>query len=207
VRADGKAYFPLKIVIAGGFGVGKTTMVQALSEIPPLVTEETLTTASIGLDDVSAVPGKSTTTVAMDFGRISMDDLVVYLFGTPGQNRFWFMWDELARGSVGALVLVDLRRVDDCFAAIDFFESRDLPFVLAVNRFPGADSFADDEVRDALALDADTPIVRIDARSGTSGTTALITLVEHALARSGGGRGGRPGPTRPAPLASTSRLG
>ena len=207
MRADGRAYFPLKIVIAGGFGVGKTTMVQALSEIPPLVTEETLTTASIGLDDVSAVPGKTTTTVAMDFGRISMDDLVVYLFGTPGQNRFWFMWDELARGSVGALVLVDLRRVDDCFAAIDFFESRDLPFVLAVNRFPGADSFADDEVRDALALDADTPIVRIDARSGTSWTTALITLVEHALARSGGGRGGRPGPSRPAPLASTSRIG
>jgi len=207
VRADGRAYFPLKIVIAGGFGVGKTTMVQALSEIPPLVTEETLTTASIGLDDVSAVPGKTTTTVAMDFGRISMDDLVVYLFGTPGQNRFWFMWDELARGSVGALVLVDLRRVDDCFAAIDFFESRDLPFVLAVNRFPGADSFADDEVRDALALDADTPIVRIDARSGTSWTTALITLVEHALARSHGGRGGRPGPARPAPLASTSRIG
>ena len=207
MRADGRTYFPLKIVIAGGFGVGKTTMVQALSEIPPLVTEETLTTASIGLDDVSAVPGKSTTTVAMDFGRISMDDLVVYLFGTPGQSRFWFMWDELARGSVGALVLVDLRRVDDCFAAIDFFESRDLPFVLAVNRFPGADSFADDEVRDALALDPDTPIVRIDARSGTSCTTALITLVEHALARSGGGRGGRPGPSRPAPLASTSRLG
>jgi hypothetical protein len=196
VRADGKAYFPLKVVIAGGFGVGKTTMVQALSEIPPLVTEETLTTASVGLDDVSAVPGKSTTTVAMDFGRISMDELVLYLFGTPGQDRFWFMWDELARGSVGAVVLVDLRRVDDCFPAIDFFESRGLPFVLAVNRFPEADAYPDDEVRDALSLGADTPIVRIDARSATSCTTALIKLVEHALARSG--------PPRSAPLAATS---
>ena len=206
MRADGKAYFPLKIVIAGGFGVGKTTMVQALSEIPPLVTEEALTTASVGLDDVSAVPGKSTTTVAMDFGRLSMDDLVLYLFGTPGQDRFWFMWDELARGSVGAVVLVDLRRVDDCFPAIDFFESRTLPFVLAVNRFPEADSFSDDEVRDALALTTDTPVVRVDARSATSCTTALIALVQHALTRSGRGRGGGPRPTRPAPLASTSRI-
>jgi uncharacterized protein len=189
VRADGNAYYPLKIVIAGGFGVGKTTMVQALSEIPPLVTDETLTTASVGLDDVSVVPGKATTTVAMDFGRISLDELVLYLFGTPGQDRFWFMWDELARGSVGAVVLVDLRRVDDCFPAVDFFESRALPFVLAVNRFPGADAFPDEEVRDALALKDDTPIVRIDARSASSCTTALIALVEHALARSGhGGR-------------------
>jgi uncharacterized protein len=190
VRADRKPYVPLKIVIAGGFGVGKTTMVQALSEIPPLVTEETLTTASVGLDDISAVPGKATTTVAMDFGRISMDELVLYLFGTPGQDRFWFMWDELARGSVGAVVLVDLRRVDDCFPAIDFFESRALPFVLAVNRFADADDvsdaddFPDDEVRDALALTNDTPVVRIDARSDTSCTTALIALVEHALTRS-----------------------
>jgi uncharacterized protein len=132
----------------------------------------------------------------MDFGRISMDDLVLYLFGTPGQDRFWFMWDELARGSVGAVVLVDLRRVDDCFPAIDFFESRGLPFVLAVNRFPEADAYPDDEVRDALSLGTDTPIVRIDARSATSCTTALIKLVEHALARSG--------PPRSAPLAATS---
>ena len=198
MRADRKTYIPLKIVIAGGFGVGKTTMVQALSEIPPLVTEEALTTASVGLDDVSAVPGKTTTTVAMDFGRISMDDLVLYLFGTPGQDRFWFMWDELARGAVGAVVLVDLRRVDDCFPAIDYFESRALPFVVAVNRFPGADAFPDDEVRDALALRTDTPIVRLDARSSTSCTTALIALVEHALVRSGGT------PTRAARLAPTS---
>ena len=201
MRADRKTYIPLKIVIAGGFGVGKTTMVQELSEIPPLVTEEALTTASVGLDDVSAVPGKTTTTVAMDFGRISMDDLVLYLFGTPGQDRFWFMWDELARGAVGAVVLVDLRRVDDCFPAIDYFESRALPFVVAVNTFPGSDVFTDAEVRDALALPADTPIVRVDARSSASCTAALISLVEHALARSGGARRVRSGP-----LASVSQL-
>jgi len=190
VRADGKAYVPLKILIAGGFGVGKTTMVQTLSEIPPLVTEEALTTASVGLDDVTAVPGKTTTTVAMDFGRISMDDLVLYLFGTPGQDRFWFMWDELARGSVGAVVLVDLRRVDDSFPAIDYFESRRLPFVVAVNAFPEADLFPDDEVRDALALRPDTPVVRVDARSSGSCTRALIRLVEHSLRRDGAGPAG-----------------
>ena len=183
MRADGRAYFPLKIVIAGGFGVGKTTMVQALSEIPPLVTEETLTTASIGLDDVSAVPGKSTTTVAMDFGRISMDDLVVYLFGTPGQSRFWFMWDELARGSVGAVVLVDLRRVDDCFPAIDYFENRGMPFVIAVNRFPGADEHDTDAVRDALAVSDDCPVIWMDARDSRSSQDTLVVLVEHALER------------------------
>jgi hypothetical protein len=194
---------PLKVVVAGGFGVGKTTMVQALSEIPPLVTEEALTTASVGVDDVSAVPGKVTTTVAMDFGRITMDGLVLYLFGTPGQDRFWFMWDELARGSVGAVVLVDLRRVDDCFAAIDYFESRRLPFVLAVNLFPGAEMFSDGEVRDALALRADTPIVRVDARSSTSCTAALIMLVEHALGRAGGPR--RTGAGRPGSFAAAAR--
>ena len=205
MRADRRTYIPLKIVIAGGFGVGKTTMVQALSEIPPLVTEEALTTASVGLDDVSAVPGKTTTTVAMDFGRISMDDLVLYLFGTPGQDRFWFMWDELARGSVGAVVLVDLRRVDDCFPAIDYFESRHLPFVVAVNTFPTADAFPDDEVRDALALRADTPIVRVDARASASCTAALVALVEHALDRSDGStRRTRTGADRP--LAAHSYL-
>jgi signal recognition particle receptor subunit beta len=185
VRADEHTLIPLKIVVAGGFGVGKTTMVQALSEIPPLVTEEALTTASLDVDDVSAVPGKTTTTVAMDFGRITMDDLVLYLFGTPGQDRFWFMWDELARGCVGAVVLVDLRRVDDCFPAIDYFESRAIPFVIAVNAFPDSDVFPDDDVRDALALRSHTPIVRVDARSSASCTAALITLVEHALARTG----------------------
>jgi signal recognition particle receptor subunit beta len=182
VHGDGNGYVPLKIVVAGGFGVGKTTMVGTLSEIPPLVTDEVITTASVGVDDVSAVPGKTTTTVAMDFGRISMDDLVLYLFGTPGQDRFWFMWDELARGCVGAVVLVDLRRVDDCFPAVDYFESRAIPFVVAVNGFPGADTYPDAEVRDALALRSDTPLVRVDARSSTSATTVLITVVEHSLA-------------------------
>ena len=183
MRADRRTYIPLKIVIAGGFGVGKTTMVQALSEIPPLVTEEALTTASVGLDDVSAVPGKTTTTVAMDFGRISMDDLVLYLFGTPGQDRFWFMWDELARGSVGAVVLVDLRRVDDCFPAIDYFENRRLPFVVAVNRFPGSNEYDAETVREALALPDGCPVVWMDARDLRSSQETLISLVEHALAR------------------------
>ena len=183
MRADRSTYIPLKIVIAGGFGVGKTTMVQALSEIPPLVTEEALTTASVGLDDVSAVPGKTTTTVAMDFGRISMDDLVLYLFGTPGQDRFWFMWDELARGSVGAVVLVDLRRVDDCFPAIDYFENRCLPFVVAVNCFPGSDEYDAETVREALALPDGCPVVWMDARDLRSSQETLISLVEHALAR------------------------
>ena len=205
MRADEKAYIPLKILIAGGFGVGKTTMVQALSEIPPLATEAALTTASVGLDDVTAVPGKTTTTVAMDFGRITMDELVLYLFGTPGQDRFWFMWDELARGCVGAVVLVDLRRVDDCFAAIDYFESRRLPFVLAVNTFPGTDVFPDDEVRDALALRPDTPVVRVDARSADSCTAALIRLVEHTLRRDGAAPG--PGRAGYRPLASASGTG
>jgi len=183
VRADGKAYVPLKILIAGGFGVGKTTMVQTLSEIPPLVTEEALTTASVGLDDVTAVPGKTTTTVAMDFGRISMDDLVLYLFGTPGQDRFWFMWDELARGAVGAVVLVDLRRIDDCFAAVDYFENRGLPFVVAINGFPRTTGFRPDAVREALAVPADTPVVHMDARDPGSCLDTVVRLVEHALHR------------------------
>jgi uncharacterized protein len=184
VHAD-QAPVPLKIVVAGGFGVGKTTLVRALSEIPPLLTEETMTTASIGIDDVDAVPDKKTTTVAMDFGRITVDDaLILYLFGTPGQDRFWFMWDELARGSVGAVVLVDLRRVDECFPAVDYFENRRLPFVVAVNGFPGTDGFTPDVVRDALALPSDTPVVRMDARRPASCLATLVTLVEHALERS-----------------------
>ena len=182
MRAD-STLIPLKIVVAGGFGVGKTTMVRSLSEIPPLLTDEALTAASVGVDDVAAVPDKTTTTVAMDFGRISMDDLVLYLFGTPGQDRFWFMWDEIARGCVGAVVLVDLRRIDDSFAAIDYFENRGIPFVVAVNGFPGSGQFDDDVVRDALSLRPDTPIARIDARQATSCTATLIQLVEHALAR------------------------
>jgi uncharacterized protein len=184
VRADARP-IPMKMVVAGGFGVGKTTMVHTLSEIPPLVTEGALTTASLGIDDVSAVPGKETTTVAMDFGRITVDDsLILYLFGTPGQSRFWFMWDELVRGSVGAVVLVDLRRIDHCFPAVDYFENRRLPFVVAVNDFPGTDTYDTEAVRDALALTADIPIVRLDAREGRSCLATLIALVEHALQRS-----------------------
>ena len=176
---------PLKVLIAGGFGVGKTTLVRSLSEIPPLLTEQAMTAASIGIDEAGAVPDKHTTTVAMDFGRLTVDEsLILYLFGTPGQSRFWFMWDELARGSVGAVVLVDLRRVDDCFPAIDYFENRRLPFVVGVNRFPGADDYDPDTVRDALALSADTPVVWMDARDPQSSQDALVALVEHALARS-----------------------
>ncbi len=182
--AEHRTPVPLKVVIAGGFGVGKTTMVQALSEIPPLLTEESMTTASIGIDDADPVPGKKTTTVAMDFGRITVDEsLLLYLFGTPGQDRFWFMWDELARGAVGAVVLVDLRRVDDCFPAVDYFENRRLPFVVGLNGFPETDRFDDEVVREALALPSDCPLIRLDARRPDDCLTALVTLVEHALAR------------------------
>jgi signal recognition particle receptor subunit beta len=143
-----------------------------------------MTAASEGVDDTAAVPDKRTTTVAMDFGRITVDDtLVVYLFGTPGQHRFWFMWDELARGCVGAVVLVDLRRIDDSFAAVDYFESRRVPFVIGVNDFPDTGGHAEDAVRDALALAPDVPVVRMDARSSDSGIHILVTLVEHALSR------------------------
>ena len=182
--ADADSLIPLKVLIAGGFGVGKTTLVRSLSEIPPLLTEQEMTTASIGVDDAGMVPDKRTTTVAMDFGRITVDDsLILYLFGTPGQSRFWFMWDELARGSVGAVVLVDLRRVDDCFPAIDYFENRRLPFVVAINRFPGADEYDAESVRDALALSDDCPVLWMDAREIRSSQDTLVSLVEHALAR------------------------
>ncbi|QYN40471.1 ATP/GTP-binding protein [Pseudonocardia sp. DSM 110487] len=179
------APIPLKIVVAGGFGVGKTTLVQTVSEIGPLSTEEPLTVASVGVDDLRAVPDKTTTTVALDFGRISVgDSLVLYLFGTPGQDRFWFMWDELARGAVGAVVLVDVRRIADSFAAVDYFESRDVPFVVAMNAFPGADRYRPEAVHDALRLRTDVPVVPMDARVRGSCLTTIVRLVEHALDRS-----------------------
>jgi signal recognition particle receptor subunit beta len=172
-----------KIVIAGGFGVGKTTLVGSVSEITPLTTEAVMTTAGVGIDDPSKVPGKGTTTVAMDFGRITIaEDLILYLFGTPGQTRFWFMWDELIRGALGAAVLVDTRRVTDSFAPIDFFESRKLPYLVAVNCFDGAPRYAADEVREALAIAPEVPLMLCDARQRESAKSVLITVVEHAIA-------------------------
>ncbi len=177
----------LKILVAGGFGVGKTTMVGSVSEITPLLTEEHLTDKSIGVDDTIGVESKYSTTVAMDFGRITLaDDLVLYLFGTPGQDRFLFVWDELAVGAIGAIVLADTRRLADCFTSVDYFEQRGTPFIVAVNCFDGAREFQPAEVQLALNLDPDVPIILCDVRQRESAKEALIALVEYALKKAWG---------------------
>ncbi|MFD3508777.1 ATP/GTP-binding protein [Nocardia sp. NPDC058666] len=174
----------LKILISGGFGVGKTTLVGTISEVTPLRTEETMTAAGVGVDDLSGVGEKSTTTVALDFGRITIaDDLVLYLFGMPGQQRFWFMWNEMTEGALGAVVLADTRRLDGCFAAIDFFERRGIPFIVGVNCFDGVQLYTVDAVRTALDLTATVPILLCDVRDLESTKQVLVALLTHAMSQ------------------------
>ncbi|WP_405139448.1 ATP/GTP-binding protein [Sphaerisporangium sp. NBC_01403] len=183
-RDVGRVKLPtaIKILIAGGFGAGKTTMVGSVSETRPLRTEELLTDRGVGVDDLSGVEAKKTTTVAMDFGRISIGDAhVLYLFGTPGQERFWFVWDELALGAMGAVVIADTRRLADCFPSVDYFERRGTPFVVAVNCFEGAKRYDLEEIRMALDLGPNIPVVLCDARQKDSSKRVLVALVEHAM--------------------------
>jgi uncharacterized protein len=183
VQSGNSQLIPIKIVVAGGFGVGKTTLVSSISEIRPLRTEESLTQVGVGVDNLTGVAEKTTTTVAMDFGRISMGSrMVLYLFGTPGQDRFWFMWDDLSYGALGAVVLADTRRLSDCFPSVDYFERRQLPFIVAINVFDGSPQYDIEDVRIALDLDPAVPALLCDARQRSSVKEVLITLVQHVLA-------------------------